>query len=139
MGRRPKPKLMLWWCWTEDHHEDWFVVAGRGSRAAGFFESEEGHAEGDVHAEGLLVLPEECQDDKHVGWPSHELLLACGGKLIREETPRVVELEGRRYGAQLIARRSPPPSRHGTERARSRLRTRRHGIGRCAGVGASGS
>jgi len=97
MGRRPKPKLMLWWCWTEDHHEDWFVVAGEGLAAAGFFESYEGYAEGDVQAEGLMILPEEYQDEKYVGWPSPELLVACGAKVIREETPRVVELQGERY------------------------------------------
>lgn len=46
---------------------------------------------------GLRVLPEEYQDRKHVGWPSHELLEACGVKVIRDDTPRVVELEGERY------------------------------------------
>jgi hypothetical protein len=97
MGHRPKQKLMLWWCWTEDHHEDWFVVAGHGVAAVGFFESEEGYGEGDVHAEGLRILPEEHQDEKYVGWPSPELLAACGAKVIREETPRVVELQGERY------------------------------------------
>ena len=97
MGRRPKRKLMLWWCWTQDHHEDWFVVAGHGFDAVGFFEGQEGYAEGDAQAEGLLVLPEEYQDEKYVGWPSHELLVGCGAKLVREETPRVVELGGERY------------------------------------------
>jgi hypothetical protein len=97
MGKRPKQKLMLWWCWTEDHHEDWFVVAGHGFAAVGFFESQEGYAEGDVHAKGLRILPEEYQEEKYVGWPSHELLVACGAKVIREETPRVVEVEGQRY------------------------------------------
>lgn len=97
MGKRPKQKLMLWWCWTEDHHEDWFVVAGHGSAAVGFFEGAEGYAEGDAHAEGLTILPGDHQDKKYVGWPSHELLVACGAKVIREETPRVIELDGRRY------------------------------------------
>jgi len=95
--KRPKRELTLWWCWTEDHHEDWFVVAGHGFDAVGFFEEHEGYAEGDVQAEGLLTLPEEYQDEKYVGWPSHELLVACGAKLVREETPRVVELQGERY------------------------------------------
>ena len=97
MGQRPKQKLMLWWCWTEDHHEDWFVVAGHGVAAVGFFESEEGYGEGDVQAKGLRILPEEYQDEKYLGWPSPELLVACGAKVIHEETPRVVELQGERY------------------------------------------
>lgn len=97
MGKRPKRKLMVWWCWTQDHHEDWFVVARHGFDAVVFFEQHEGYAEGDAQAEGLLVLPEEYQDEKYVGWPSHELLVGCGAKLLREETPRVVELGGERY------------------------------------------
>lgn len=97
MGKRPKQKLMLWWCWTEDHHEDWFVVAGHGVAAVGFFASYEGYAEGDVHAEGLMILPGDYQDQEYLGWPSHELLAACGAKVIRDETPRVVELDGQRY------------------------------------------
>jgi hypothetical protein len=88
---------MLWWCWTEDHHEDWFVVAGHGFDAVRFFEQQEGYAGGDAQAEGLLTLPEEYQDKRYVGWPSHELLAGCGAKLLREETPRVVELGGERY------------------------------------------
>jgi hypothetical protein len=97
MSQRPKQRLMLWWCWTEDHHEDWFVVAGRGVAAVGFFESAEGYGKGDVRAEGLRILPEEYQDEKYVGWPSPELLAACGAQVIREETARVVELQGERY------------------------------------------
>lgn len=97
MGGRPKRKLMLWWCWTQDHHEDWFVVAEHGFDAVGFFEEYEGYGEGDAQAEGLMILPEEYQDEKYLGWPSHELFVACGARVVREEPPRVVELEGERY------------------------------------------
>lgn len=41
---RPNRKLTLWWCWTEDHHEDWFVVAGHGFDAVGFFDKHKGYA-----------------------------------------------------------------------------------------------
>lgn len=95
--RRRNRKLMLWWCWTEDHHEDWFVVAGQGFNAVGFFEEQEGYEEGDVQAQGLVTLPEEFQDEKYVGWPSEEVLVACGAKVLRAETPRVVELQAERY------------------------------------------
>jgi hypothetical protein len=67
MGRRSKRKLMLWWCCTRDHHEDWFVVAGHAFDAARFFEMQEGCAEGDAQAQRLLVLPQEYQDEKYVG------------------------------------------------------------------------
>jgi hypothetical protein len=41
----------------------------------GFFERQEGYEEGDAQAEGLLVLAEEYQDEKHVGWPSRWALM----------------------------------------------------------------
>ena len=31
------------------------------------------------------------------GWPSHELLEACGASMIRSDTPRVVEIGGTRF------------------------------------------
>jgi hypothetical protein len=82
-GRDPVRALMLWWCWTEDHHEDWFVVAVDDLAAAAFFEGYEGYGEGDAVAESLVMLPEEYQDEQYVGWPSCELLEACGAKVIR--------------------------------------------------------
>jgi hypothetical protein len=92
-----KRKLELWWCWTEDHHEDWFVVAGHGFDAVRLFEEYEGYDEGDAQAESVLTLPEEYQDKRYVGWPSDELLVACGASILRSETPRVVEIRRVRY------------------------------------------
>jgi hypothetical protein len=97
MKTRRKRKLELWWCWTEDHDEDWFVVAGHRFEAARLFERYEGYGEGDAQAESVLTLPDEHQDERYVGWPSEELLAACGAKVLRSETPRVVEIGGVRY------------------------------------------
>ncbi len=97
MSPRPRKKLLLWWCSTEDHHEDWFVVAKDAIAAARLFERYEGYGKGDAEARDVTTLPAEYQDQKYVGWPGHELLIACGAKVVREETPRVVEFQGERY------------------------------------------
>jgi hypothetical protein len=97
MSGRPKRKLQLWWCWTDDHDEDWFVVAGHGFDAVRFFEEQEGYEEGDAQAQSVLTLPEEFQDERYVGWPRDELLVACGARVLRSQTPRVVQIAGERY------------------------------------------
>jgi len=92
-----KLRLKLFWCWTEDHDEDWFVVAKRSDEAKRFFLEFEGYDYEEVMAKPLLVLPEGLQDDKHCGHPNRELLEACGATILRWETPRVVELNGMRW------------------------------------------
>jgi len=91
------PRLKLYWCWTDDHHEDWFVVARRAAEAKRFFQEYEGYDKDQVLAEVAFVLPEALQDDEHRGWPTREMLEACGAKILRWETPRVIELDGMRW------------------------------------------
>ncbi len=91
------PRLTLYWCQTADHDEDWFVVARRANDARVFFANQEGYDEGDVSVQAILVLPEAQQDGGNRGWPALELLEACGAKILRWETPRVVELKGTRF------------------------------------------
>lgn len=91
------PWLKLYWCETDDHHEDWFVVARRAKDAIRFFREHEGYDDEDVLAEVAIVLAEALQDNKYLGWPTRELLEACGAEILRWETPRVVELEGSRW------------------------------------------
>jgi hypothetical protein len=90
-------RLKLYWCQTEDHHEDWFVVARRAKDAIRLFSAHEGYDHEDVVAEVATVLPEPLQDEKHLGWPTRELLEACGAEILRWDTPRVVELQGTRW------------------------------------------
>lgn len=94
---REAPVLSLYWCETEDHHEDWFVVARRDGDARRTFAREEGYDEDQVSAKPAFVLPEALQDEKHLGWPARDLLEACGANVVRWENPRVVELEGVRF------------------------------------------
>ena len=88
-------KMILWWVQTEDQDEDWFIVAPDGETAETFFVDAEGYEEGDAWADFILWIPDDVEAE--VGWPSHELLVACGAKILREDTPRVVEIEGRRF------------------------------------------
>ena len=87
--------MNLYWVETADQHEDWFVVARSERRAARWHERAEGYEDGDAWA--TLVVPVPTDLEAPEGWPSHELLEACGARIHREETPRVVEIAGRRF------------------------------------------
>ena len=50
--------MKLYWVTTEDHEEDWYVVAISAKEAAKFHEDMEGYDPGDAIAEALLDIPE---------------------------------------------------------------------------------
>jgi len=87
--------MILWWVQTEDQDEDWFIVAPDGETAETFFVNAEGYEPGGAWADFVLWIPDGVEAE--TGWPSHELLEACGAKILREDTPRVVEIAGRRF------------------------------------------
>ena len=99
---RPQAALKLYWCQTDDHHEDWFVVARRARDAVDFFQGYEGYGDDDVFAEVVLVLPDALQEDTPEGWPTRELLEGCGAEIVRWETPRVIELDGIRWAEGML-------------------------------------
>ena len=99
----------LYWVTTADHDEDWFIVADSEDEAATLHEDYEGYDRGDAEADWICDLPVERQSE-HAGWPSNELIEACGGKFLSrpadEHEPlremvgsggRVVEIEGDVY------------------------------------------
>jgi hypothetical protein len=86
----------LYWVETADHAEDWFVVARSEKRAARWHERAEGY-DGDGEAWATFVVPVPGNIQAPEGWPTHELLAACGARLLRVETPRVVDIDGRRF------------------------------------------
>jgi hypothetical protein len=90
-----KFSMNLYWVETADGAEDWFVVATSARRAARWHERAEGYDSGDAFATLVLRIPSERAAPE--GWPSHELLLACGARFRRDETPQVVEIGGRRF------------------------------------------
>ena len=87
--------MNLYWATTEDHDEDWFIVASSSEEASKFHEEMEGYDPGDANAEEILNIPENVPAE--AGWPSDELLLAVGAEFIINEQSRVVEIDGRKF------------------------------------------
>jgi hypothetical protein len=87
--------VKLYWVTTEDHDEDWFVVASSSEEASKFHEDMEGYDPGDAKAEEVLDIPEDVPAE--MGWPSDELLLAVGAKFLLNDQPRMVEIAGRKF------------------------------------------
>lgn len=92
--------MNLYWVTTEDHAEDWFIVANTAKEAATFHEEREGYDYGEATAEKILEIPEDIKAD--VGWPSDEILRACGANIIADGSARVVEIGGRKFGEGLM-------------------------------------
>ena len=88
----------LYWCSTPDHDEDWFVVATDGTEAKRYHEEAEGYGAGEASAELVCELPPEWRRAMR-GWPTRELLLACGAEVLAEPEagPRVVRIGERVY------------------------------------------
>ncbi len=87
--------MWVYWVTTEDHDEDWFIAAPSSEEAAKLHEEMEGYEPGDAFAEEILSIPKNLPVE--VGWPSDELLLSLGVKFIKNDSTRVVEIEGRLF------------------------------------------
>jgi len=87
--------MKLYWVTTEDHHEDWFIVASSKEEASRIHEEYEGYEPDDASSQEVLTIPENIQAES--GWPSEELLFSIGANFICEEEPRVVEINGKRF------------------------------------------
>jgi len=82
MKRKPF-NWKLFWCETEDHDEDWFIIAKTAKGAAREHEGMEGYDPGDATSEFVDDFPEQEQTKiSEPGWPSHEQIEACGGVFI---------------------------------------------------------
>ncbi len=91
--RRLTKRFALYWCTTPDGDEDWFVVADSAREACRYQEDAEGYDRGDADAERVMALPDALRVDggwrngpngkvyTHAGWPSDDLLIACGGTI----------------------------------------------------------
>lgn len=75
-------KWKLYWCETDEHDEDWFVVARDAVEASKFHEAEEGYDEDDARAEFVCVLPPSEQTFDGPGWPDKSTLGACGAEFL---------------------------------------------------------
>jgi len=67
----------LFWCSTEDHAEDWFVVARDAHQARRFFAGELGRPLGEVCADMVVALELAHTADAPT-WPTIELIAAVG-------------------------------------------------------------
>lgn len=75
-------KWKLYWCETDDHDEDWFVIARNAQDAEAFHAGAEGYDEDDARAQLVCVMPATLQQGAKRGWPSNEQITACGGEFL---------------------------------------------------------
>jgi hypothetical protein len=87
--------MKLYWVTTEDHDEDWFIVASSPEAASEYHEKMEGYNPGDAKAEEILDIPDNVVAE--AGWPSDELLIEVGAKFLLNDQSRVVEIAGRKF------------------------------------------
>jgi hypothetical protein len=92
--------MKLFWATTDDHDEDWFIIASSSEEAAKLHETMEGYDSGDAEAEEILEIPQNIPAEK--GWPSEELLIAVGAKFLFNDQSRVVEIGGRTFCEGLL-------------------------------------
>jgi hypothetical protein len=91
--------MNLSWVTTEDHDEDWFVIASSQKEAVQLHEKMEGYDPGDSASEEILEIPEKM--DVETGWPSNEILSALGAKFLLTGPARVVEIRGNERNLKL--------------------------------------
>jgi len=92
--------MNLYWVTTSDHGEDWFVISHSAREAATFHEDFEGYDIGDATAELVMEIPDEVTTD--IGWPSEDVLKACGGTIISHGPARVVRIGERTFSEGLM-------------------------------------
>jgi hypothetical protein len=92
--------MQLYWATTEDHSEDWFIVANSEKEAAKLHELMEGYDDGDATAELVLNIPESIPVE--AGWPEEALLETLGARFINRDSARVVEIGGRKFCEGLL-------------------------------------
>jgi hypothetical protein len=78
-----KPRLKLYWCTTEDHDEDWFIIARSMRSARRDHELSEGYDDGDATAKLVAAVPDSLQETAKEGWPEDDEIEACGGVFVR--------------------------------------------------------
>ena len=87
--------MKLYWVTTEDHHEDWFIIASSNKEASKLHEEFEGYNFGDASSQEILSIPDNIPVEP--GWPSEEILFSVGAIFIKEDEPRIVEINGQQF------------------------------------------
>ena len=87
--------MKLCWVTTEDHHEDWFIIASSTNEASKLHEEFEGYDLGSANAQEILSIPDNLQVES--GWPSEDVLLSVGAIFINNDEPRIIEINGKQF------------------------------------------
>lgn len=91
--------MNLYWVTTEDHHEDWFVLAKDPQNAEVFFEEYEGYDDDTAFA--LLVCTVNISE-AGADWADHALLESLGAEIQEMDSGRVVQLLGETYAEGML-------------------------------------
>ncbi len=92
--------MQLYWATTEDHSEDWFIIANSEKEAGKLNELMEGYDDGDATTEVVVNIPEGIPVEP--GWPEEALLETLGARFIKRDSVRVIEIAGRKFCEGLL-------------------------------------
>ena len=92
--------MKLYWVTTEDHHEDWFIIASSKKEASKLHEEFEGYDLGSASAQENLSIPNNIPVE--VGWPSEDVLFSVGAIFIKEDEPRIIEINGKQFSEGML-------------------------------------
>jgi Meiotically Up-regulated Gene 113 (MUG113) protein len=86
----------LFWVYTYDHYEDWFVLARSSREARDFHENDCGYDLGDARAK--LICRSPISFSRNVPcYASWSVLRRCGVKILHKDYPAVFEKDGQRF------------------------------------------
>ena len=94
--------MNLYWLSTPDNYENWFAFAKSQKKAEIFHELAEGFDENYAKANLVCEIPKELivkygLQKLKSDWPTHEMIIELGGKIISEDNPRIVNFFGKVY------------------------------------------
>jgi len=92
--------LKLYWVTTEDHHEDWFIISSSKDEASKLHEEFEGYEMGSASAQEVLSIPDNISVE--AGWPSEDVLFSVGAIFIKEDEPRIIEINGKQFAEGML-------------------------------------
>jgi Meiotically Up-regulated Gene 113 (MUG113) protein len=86
----------LYWVYTCDHHEDWFVYARSSVQAREFHENYVGYDPGEARSSSICRLPSKLRSNLPSYAPYEDLAL-LGVKIVHRDYPAVFEKDGIRF------------------------------------------
>jgi hypothetical protein len=90
--------MNLYWCWTSDHSEDWFIVAKSARYARRFHEDAEGYGKGEASCERIARVPADTPE----GWPENKLVQEYVGPFVQFDPVRIVKFGKRIFREGMV-------------------------------------